>query len=85
MTALRFVCRRGTAHDTLLVYVGPDPDHRALAGTLTMRRTESDATFAALTLLQFHLREEWLRVVGLEAPRWQSDADVVEMIVKEAE
>jgi hypothetical protein len=30
-------------HDTVLVYVGSDPEQRALSGTLTMRRDESVA------------------------------------------
>jgi len=41
--SFRAVCRRGSAHDTVLIYGGPDPDHRALLGTMNMRREESIA------------------------------------------
>jgi len=41
--SFRAVCRPGTAHDTVLIYGGPDEDHRALLGTMNMRRDEAVA------------------------------------------
>lgn len=42
------VTSRTPAHDTMSVFVGPDPAHRAHAGTLTMRPDEATAFRSAL-------------------------------------
>jgi hypothetical protein len=41
-------CTRGTAHDRVQFFFGPDADHRASAGWLTMRREETVALWHLL-------------------------------------
>lgn len=42
------VVHRTEAHDTMSIFVGPDPDHRAHCGQLVMRRDEATAFRSAL-------------------------------------
>lgn len=48
MKSFSFVRERGVAHDRIGVFVGPDRDHRAMAGSLVLHADEADALWRLL-------------------------------------
>lgn len=73
------------AHEVVTVFVGPDREHRALAGTLTVRPDESDGLWQGLLVMQHALREVAIRrarfLAEPEPERWASHEEELEVLV----